>query len=80
MIKRTLITFIAVLGVAFLFWSSYSLQNIFYEAVDSVQSYAGQNNISLVLLFIVLAALSSMLSPFSSVPLVPVAIIIWGDF
>lgn len=79
MVKRTLITFIAVLGVAFLFWSSYSLQNIFYEAVGSVQAYAGQNNVLLIVLFIVLAALSAMLSPFSSVPLVPMAIMIWGD-
>lgn len=79
MLKRTLITLILVLGAAFLFWSSYSLQNIFYETVGSVQEYAGQNNILLIVLFIVLAALSAMLSPFSSVPLVPIAIIIWGN-
>lgn len=78
MLKRTLITFIAVLGVAFLFWSSYSLQNIFNETVGSVQAYAGQNNVLLIVLFIALAALSAMLSPFSSVPLVPIAIMIWG--
>lgn len=78
MLKRILITFILVLGAALLFWSSRSLQGIFFETVASVQEYTHEGTALMVALFIALAALSAMLSPFSSIPLVPVAIMVWG--
>lgn len=68
-----------MLVAAFLFWSSYSLQGIFYETVISAQRYVDREGMFVIFIFIVLAALSAMLSPFSSVPLVPVAIVIWGN-
>lgn len=80
MLQKILITFILILAAAFLFWSSISIQSIFYEAVISIEEYAAQNEILVVATFIVLAALSAMLSPFSSLPLVPAAIMIWGNF
>lgn len=64
---------------AFLFWSSVTLQEIFYEAVSSIEGYAAQNQILVAVVFVALAALSAMLSPFSSVPLVPIVIMIWGN-
>lgn len=78
MLKRILVTFIFVLGAALLFWSSRSLQGIFFETVASVQEYTHEGTVPVATLFIVLAALSAMLSPFSSIPLVPVAIMVWG--
>lgn len=78
MLKRILITFIFVLGSALLFWSSRSLQGIFFETVASVQEYAHEGTAPVAILFIALAALSAMLSPFSSIPLVPVATMVWG--
>lgn len=63
-----------------MFWSSISIQSIFYEAVFSIEKYNAQNEILVVTIFIVVAALSAMLSPFSSLPLVPAAIMIWGNF
>lgn len=79
MLQKILITFLLILAAAFLFWSSISIQSIFYEAVISIEEYAAQNEILVVATFIVLAALSAMLSPFSSLPLVPAAIVIWGN-
>lgn len=78
MLKRILITFIFVLGSALLFWSSRSLQGIFFETVASVQGYTHEGTALMATLFIALAALSAMLSPFSSIPLIPVAVMIWG--
>lgn len=69
-----------IIAVAFLFWSSISVQSIFYESALSIEKYATQNEILVIAIFIVLAAFSAMLSPFSSLPLVPVAIMIWGNF
>lgn len=79
MIKKIFILFVLTIVLAFLFWSSLSLQDIFYEAVFSIQAYAVGNQIFVIAVFIVLAAVSAMLSPFSSVPFVPVMIILWGN-
>lgn len=80
MLQKTLITFLLIIAVAFLFWSSISVQSIFYESALSIEKYATQNEILVIAIFIVLAIFSAMLSPFSSLPLVPAAIIIWGNF
>lgn len=80
MLQKILITFLLIIAAALLFWSSISIQSIFYETVLSIEKYTAQNEILIVAIFIALAALSAMLSPFSSLPLVPVAIIIWGNF
>lgn len=80
MLRKILITFILVIIAASLFWSSFSLQNIFYEAVFFIKDYTYQNQILAIIIFIVLAALSAMLAPFSSIPFVSAGIIIWGNF
>lgn len=80
MLQKILITFLLIIAAAFLFWSSISIQSIFYETVLSIEKYTAQNEILIVAIFIALAALSAMLSPFSSLPLVPAAIMIWGNF
>ena len=80
MFRKILITFILVIIMAFLFWSSFSLQNIFYEIVFFIENYTYQNQILAIIIFIILAALSAMLSPFSSIPFVSAGIIIWGNF
>lgn len=79
MLKKILITFLLIIIGSFLFWSSVSIQGIFYETVLSVQEYSVENGGLVIAIFIILAALSAMLSPFSSVPFVPAAILIWGN-
>ncbi len=68
-----------IILVAFLFWSSFSLQSIFYETVISIEAYAAENALLAASIFVGLAALSAMLSPFSSAPFVPAVVIIWGN-
>lgn len=80
MLQKTLITFLLIIAGALLFWSSISIQSIFYESTLSIEKYAAQNEVVVIAIFIVLAAFSAMLSPFSSLPLVPAAIMIWGNF
>lgn len=61
------------------FWFSVSLQDVFYDAVSLAEAYVGEHQIMGVFVFMALAAVSAMLSPFSSVPLIPVAIMLWGS-
>ncbi len=62
-----------------MFWSFITLQDIFFGVITSVETYNLENPFLVAVIFIILAALSAMLSPFSSVPLVPAAIILWGN-
>ena len=77
--KRIIIIFFLVIAFAFLFWSSISVQNIFYDTVFSVEKYSTRYQVLSVAVFVALSALSAIFSPFSSLPLVPVAIMIWGN-
>lgn len=70
--------FVFVLLVA-VFWYSAKMQALLYDALFYIENYF-QNHVVLgVFLFIGLAAVSALASPFSSVPLVPVAILMWGS-
>lgn len=79
MFRRILVSFIVIILLAFLFWSSFSLQEIFYEMVASIEEYAAENEILVAAVFIGLSALSAMLSPFTSALFVPAVVIIWGN-
>ncbi len=61
------------------FWFSVTLQDIFYEAVFLTEAYVEEHPMLGIFVFMALAGVSAMLSPFSSVPLVPVAIMLWGS-
>ena len=61
-----------------LFWFSVTLQDIFYDVVSLAEMYVEAHQTLGILVFMTLAAVSAMLAPFSSLPLIPVAIILWG--
>lgn len=65
--------------VIVVFWFSASLRDVFYDAVFFAEAYAGEYQTLGIFVFMALAAVSAMLSPFSSVPLIPVAIMLWGS-
>ena len=67
-----------VLFLAFVFWSSVTLQKIFFVSVDAISEFVEVNRMAGLLIFVALAALSSMLSPFSSIPLLPVSVMVFG--
>ena len=78
--KKNLFLFSLLIVITFLFWNSQVLQNTFYSGVEFFKVYAHKNNIIAGFIFVGLAALSALLAPLSSVPLVPGAILIWNDF
>ncbi|KKQ23124.1 hypothetical protein A2999_00470 [Candidatus Wolfebacteria bacterium RIFCSPLOWO2_01_FULL_38_11] len=77
-LKKYLLLFFLVILIAFVFWGSISLQNAFYNTIDFFKGYLGENKILGLAIFAGLAAVSAIFSPFSSIPLVPIAIVIWG--
>jgi len=79
MYKRYAGIFLIIAVSALIFWYSLSLQQYFLAAVLLLENYIRERQFLGMLIFIGLAAISSMLSPFSSIPLVPVAAMLWGN-
>ncbi|MCR4323097.1 MAG: VTT domain-containing protein [Candidatus Azambacteria bacterium] len=75
--KIASVAVLACLIVAF--WFLTPLRDVFYDAVSLADAYVAQHQARGILVFIGLATISAMLSPFSSVPLIPIAIILWGN-
>ncbi|MDD5489448.1 MAG: VTT domain-containing protein [Candidatus Moranbacteria bacterium] len=69
---------LAVAFIGFLIWSSVQFQHFFTSIVPYFENLTHRNSIFSIAVFIGLAILSTMVSSFSSVPLVPIAIIVWG--
>lgn len=74
MVAAAILAFLVVL-----FWFSVTLQDVFYETVFLTEAYVEEHPMLGIFAFMALAGVSAMLSPFSSVPLVPVAIMLWGS-
>jgi len=78
MTRTTIITaLVAVLAIIFL--SSAGLQAGFSDAADAVNAYIAAHEATGVTAFILFAALSAILSPFTSIPTVPFAVVVWGE-
>ncbi|MBI2023183.1 VTT domain-containing protein [Candidatus Giovannonibacteria bacterium] len=71
-----LIFLAAFVGV--LLGASFFLQEYFLRAVDIVNFYASSHPLLAAFMFVALAAASVMLGPFTSAPLVPFAVALWG--
>jgi len=78
-LKRNIKIFLVVIFLAFLFWYSFSLREMFYGFVSSLESYVQANEYFGMAIFVGLGILAAMISPFSSAPLIPAAIVIWGN-
>lgn len=76
--KKITSVFILVFLVLLL-WSSAAMQGSLYRVAALIELYFRAHQTIGIFAFIGLSALSAMLSPFSSVPLVPIAIIVWGS-
>jgi uncharacterized membrane protein YdjX (TVP38/TMEM64 family) len=79
-INRNLIIFAVALAAAIFFWSSISLRDFLNNIVILLEKYIQSDPLLGIFIFTLLSALSAMLSPFSSVPLVPAAVVLWGKF
>ena len=80
MTKRNIIIFSLIILAVLLLWSSIKLQNYFYEIISFFGVSFGENLILGAVIFLALGAFSSMFSLFSSAPLVPIGIMVWGNF
>lgn len=76
--KHIWTSFFVLSLIILFFWGSYSLQSTFYDSLPAIKNFIQQAPILYGLVFFLLAAFSAMLSPFSSVPLVPFAVLSWG--
>ncbi len=79
MVKKRVYWFFVVVALVLLFWSSSLLQGYFEEAGSFLQNYGHDYPTLSIIIFISLSALSAMLMAFSSVWLIPIAIILWGN-
>lgn len=77
--KRLLLFFLLSIALAFLFWYSNVIQKEFYLIVNVFNELVIQNEILAVFVFILLAAVAALISPLTSIPLVPIAVVIWGS-
>lgn len=69
-----------IAAAALLFFAPFWLADALLKTASFFETYVEKHEILGVAVFIALAALSAILSPFSSVPLVPIAVMIWGSF
>ncbi len=76
--NKKLWVFGILLVIVILFWSSLSLQEEFSQAVSVFGGYIQSHQVVGLSVFFLFAALSVILGPFTSVPLVPIAITVWG--
>ena len=76
---RKMVAAAVLVFLVILFWFSVTLQDVFYETVFLTEAYVEEHPMLGIFVFMALAGASAMLSPFSSVPLVPVAIMLWGS-
>lgn len=77
--KKNIGILAALAFIGFLIWSSVAFQNFFTKIVPYFERLTGEYAVLSVLVFIGLGMLSTMLSSFTSIPLVPVAVIVWGN-
>ena len=73
---RLLVLTFTIAAVAVL-WYAIVAKNVIFEWITFASAYIKDSELG-ILIFILLAAISTMLSPFSSVPLAPIAIVTWG--
>lgn len=77
-LKKHFVTGLILVGIIALYWSSSSLQKTFIELAGALKEYEADHVLLTEIFFVILGAISAMLSPFSSAPLIPFAVAIWG--
>ena len=76
---RKLIIFLIIISLAVLFWSSAGLQKTLLDSTVFTSQYLEKYYLTGIFVFLMISTLSAVISPFSSVPLIPVVIVVWGD-
>jgi uncharacterized membrane protein YdjX (TVP38/TMEM64 family) len=76
--KRRIFALGIVIVIAILFWYSSVLQDAFYVIVNYFNKLVLYNESLAIILFLLISALAALISPFTNIPLIPVAVVIWG--
>jgi len=79
MAKKNILLFVLIIGLVLIFWSSTLLQDYFQEASVFLQNYGSSRPYLSILIFFGLSTLSAMLVSFSSIWLVPAAVVLWSN-
>jgi uncharacterized membrane protein YdjX (TVP38/TMEM64 family) len=77
--KRNIAIATSFTFIGLLIWSSVQFQAFFAKLVPVFENLTHRNEFLSIFVFISLGTLSTMLSSFSSAPLVPIAVIVWGS-
>lgn len=77
MTGKHLVIFLVLVIAAVIYWSSLTFQETFNNATFRLEKLLNERRALGISIFVGLAGLSAMLSPFSSLPLVPAAVVIW---
>jgi uncharacterized membrane protein YdjX (TVP38/TMEM64 family) len=77
--KKNIFIAVSLTFIGFLIWSSIAFQDFFVKIVPYFERLTGEHAVLSVLVFIALGVLSTMISSFTSLPLVPVAVLVWGN-
>jgi len=80
MYKRLLLAVSIIIASTILFWYFTVFQEAFYDVVIFFEKYVRQNELLGLLIFLLIAILSALLSPLTNVPLIPIAVALWGVF
>ncbi|MCR4330868.1 MAG: VTT domain-containing protein [Patescibacteria group bacterium] len=78
MYKQALLIIGVLVAITLLFWYSLSLQETFYNIVSFFETYVRQNEALGLLVFMLTAALAALVGPFTNLPLIPVAVALFG--
>lgn len=78
--RKRILLILSLAFVGFLVWSSVTFQGALSHYLPFFENLARSNKVLSIAVFIALGALSTMFSSFSSVPLVPIAVIVWGNW
>ena len=76
--RKYLIVALVIGAIAGLFFASPFLQDLFFAVAGDAAAYARGHSLAAVVFFVLLAAFSAMISPFSSVAIIPFAVALWG--
>jgi uncharacterized membrane protein YdjX (TVP38/TMEM64 family) len=71
--------FAVVLAIALFLYISSEFQNIFFSYVEIISNFFREHTIIGAVVFVLISGVAVILFPFSSVPLIPSAIMVWGN-
>lgn len=77
--RRAIVILVILVAATLLFGASQSFQAGFVSVSAEVNAYIAAHAVGGAVIFVSFAALSAILSPFSSVPMVPFAVLAWGE-